>query len=168
VRKGTNIPYFAHLLAVTAIVLEFGGDEDLAIAALLHDSVEDQGGLPVLDKIRERFGQRVAKIVEGCTDSFTTPKPPWRQRKEDYLQHLRSASLDIKRVSLADKVHNARSILLDLRVSGAKVWKRFHGGKQGTLWYYHSLLEVFRENNFSPLVDEFERVITEIDELTSK
>jgi len=161
-RKGTNIPYVAHLLAVTAIVLENGGDEEMAIAALLHDAVEDQGGVKTLEEIRRRYGERVAKLVESCTDSMTTPKPPWQARKQAYLDHLRQAPADARLISLADKLHNARSILFDLRQNGDAVWKRFNGGKSGSLWYYHSLVQVFKELEHSALVDEFERVVNEI------
>ena len=114
-RKGGEVPYIAHLLAVCALVLEAGGDEDLAIAALLHDAVEDQGGESTLLIIRQRFGDRVADVVNGCTDTDETPKPPWKQRKQDYLDHLRGAPDDVRLVSAADKVHNARSILFDYR-----------------------------------------------------
>jgi len=168
VRKGTRIPYVAHLLAVTALVLEDGGDEDQAIAALLHDAVEDQGGIETLDEIRKLFGERVAHIVEGCSDSFESPKPPWRERKVNYLRHLREADIDIQRVSLADKLHNACSILLDLQQHGDVIWERFKGGKDGTLWYYCSLVAIFHENDFSPMVGELQRVFNEIEELTKR
>jgi (p)ppGpp synthase/HD superfamily hydrolase len=165
VRKGGDIPYMAHLLAVTALVLENGGDEDLAIAALLHDAAEDQGGQKILFAIRERFGERVAAIVEGCTDTVETPKPPWRPRKEAYIAHLRQASPDVLRVSLADKVHNARSILADLRQIGESTWDRFQGGKDGTLWYYRTLAQFYGEIDASPLVIEFIRVVEEIEKM---
>jgi (p)ppGpp synthase/HD superfamily hydrolase len=148
VRKGTSTPYVAHLLAVAATVLEYGGDEDLAIAALLHDSVEDQGGKARLEDVRNRFGERVARVVEACSDSLADTakgerKAHWRERKEAYLAHLRNADNDILRVSLADKVHNARVILRDLRKPeiGEKVWTRFSQPKEQTLWYYRSLAD---------------------------
>jgi (p)ppGpp synthase/HD superfamily hydrolase len=166
VRKSTRIPYVAHLLAVTALVLEDGGDEDQAIAALLHDAVEDQGGIEILDDIGRRFGERVARIVEGCSDSFESPKPPWRERKENYLRHLREADIDILRVSLADKLHNACSILRDLQQHGDVIWERFKGGEDGTIWYYRSLVDVFCNNDFSPMVGELQRVINKIEGLT--
>ncbi len=153
-RKGTDIPYVSHLLGVTAIVLEAGGDEDQAIAALLHDAVEDQGGMKTLDAIRSRFGERVARIVDGCTDAYQIPKPPWKERKERYLERLPTESEDVHLVSLADKLHNARSIVLDLRQNGAKVYGRFRGGKAGTLWYYRSLVQFF--NQFGPPALAFE------------
>ncbi len=121
-RKGTDIPYVSHLLAVAAIVLEDGGDEDEAVAALLHDAVEDQGGKATLQVIRKRFGDRVAGIVAGYTDSDETPKPPWRERKEKYIAHLRHAPHEVLRVSVADKLHNARAILRDLRKHGERLW----------------------------------------------
>jgi len=164
-RKGTDTPYLAHLLAVTALVLENGGDEDQAIAALLHDAAEDQGGREVLAIIRERFGERVAAIVDGCTDTYESPKPPWRSRKEAYIAHLLHASVDIRLVSLADKVHNARSILADLQQYGEAVWDRFQGGRDGTLWYYKTLAEVFREIDASPLVGELTRLTLEIERI---
>ncbi len=167
-RKGSRVPYISHLLGVTALVLEDGGDEDQAIAALLHDAVEDQGGLATLEDIRNRFGEHVATIVEGCTDAFTLPKPPWRERKETYIAHLRRAGADVRRVSLADKLHNARTILVDLRRNGEVVWRRFNGGKGGTLWYYHSLVDVFQEIDHSPMVDELASVVAEIEMLSGE
>jgi GTP pyrophosphokinase len=125
VRKGTDVPYVAHLLSVAALVIEDGGDEDEAIAALLHDAVEDRGGRPTLEAIRSGFGERVATIVEACSDAEVTPKPPWRERKERYVQHLECAGASVLRVSVADKVHNARAILQDYRAVGEELWSRF-------------------------------------------
>jgi GTP pyrophosphokinase len=127
VRKGTGIPYVSHLLAVASIALEHGADEDEAIAALLHDAVEDQGGDTARQEIRRRFGERVAAIVDGCTDAETTPKPPWRERKERYVAHVADAPPSVRLVSAADKLHNARAILADLRATGDAVWGRFKG-----------------------------------------
>ena len=158
-RKGTRIPYIAHLLGVTALVLEDGGDEDQAIAALLHDAAEDQGGRRTLQEIDDKFGDRVARIVEGCTDALGEPKPAWRRRKEDYIAHLKTAPEDVLRVSLADKIYNAQSVLICYRQLGEKTWERFNGGKEGTLWYYQALLEVFREVYHSEYVDEFGRIV---------
>jgi GTP pyrophosphokinase len=168
VRKGTGIPYLAHLLAVTALVLEDEGDEDQAIAALLHDAAEDQGGLRILEEIRQKFGDRVAEIVDGCTDTYENPKPAWRERKENYLTHLQTANSDVYRVSLADKLHNSRSILFDLRREGDLIWERFNGGKGGTLWYYRALLGVFQANYSSPMLDEFGRTVLEIESIVSE
>ena len=162
-RKGKAVPYVAHLLSVAALVLEAGGDEDLAIAALLHDVVEDCGGAPMLKQIRRRFGERVAHVVDGCTDTDLTPKPPWRQRKKDYLKHLRTANADVRLVSAADKLHNARSILADYREIGAPVWERFQGKRDGTLWYYRALLDEFRRQEPNPLINQLERVILELE-----
>jgi (p)ppGpp synthase/HD superfamily hydrolase len=167
-RKGSDTPYMAHLLAVASLVLEDGGDEEQAIAALLHDAPEDQGGRETLEAIRQRFGDRVADIVHGCTDTYDSPKPPWRQRKQAYLEHLQSAPEEVCRVSLADKLHNARSLMTDLIRSGDDVWYRFNGGKAGTLWYYHSLLQVFRSRSYSPLVAELGFVLQRIDSLIAE
>jgi (p)ppGpp synthase/HD superfamily hydrolase len=165
-RKGTRVPYVSHLLAVSSLVLENGGDEDGAIAALLHDAVEDQGGRPTLEEIRGRFGPRVAAIVEGCTDADTVPKPPWRARKERYIAHLREAALDVQRVSAADKLHNARAIVRDLRRAPDAVWPRFSGGRDGVLWYYRTLVSVLRETEVGFLAEELERVVAEMERLS--
>ena len=164
-RKGTAVPYVAHLLIVAGLVLEAGGDEDLAIAALLHDVVEDCGGAPMLRQIRRRFGERVAHIVDGCTDTDLNLKPPWRQRKEDYLKRLRTADADVRLVSAADKLHNARSIVADYREIGEAVWERFRGKRDGTLWYYRALLDEFRRRKTNPLINQLERVIEELEAL---
>lgn len=161
-RKGMQVPYTVHLLSVSALVLENGGDEDQAIAGLLHDAVEDQGGLPRLEEIRELFGERVALIVDGCTDAYYLPKAPWQQRKELYLDHLKSVTPDVRLVSLADKVHNARSILASLYHEGDSAWSRFNGGKAGTLWYYTDLVRVFQETSQDYLTAELAKVVSEI------
>src|SRR5215471_17306000 len=126
-RKGTPAPYISHLMGVAGLVLEAGGDEDLAIAALLHDVVEDCGGAKMLAQVRRRFGKRVARVVEGCTDAYEIPKPPWRERKESYLRRLKKENADTRLVSVADKLNNIRSILADYRIVGESVWSRFHG-----------------------------------------
>lgn len=162
-RKGTRIPYVSHVIAVSSIALEHGASEDEAIAALLHDAVEDAGGLETLEQIRRRFGQTVADIVEGCTDSHVDPKPPWRQRKEAYLQHLQTASASVRLVSNADKLHNARSILSDLQTHGAQVWDRFTAGRDGSLWYYRSLTSAFALHGRTPLVNELDRTVSAIE-----
>jgi GTP pyrophosphokinase len=148
---------------VASLVVENGGDEDQAIAALLHDAAEDQGGLETLDLIRNHFGERVAAIVAGCSDTFQTPKPPWRIRKEIYLAELRTAEPAIVLVSLADKLHNARSLLVVYRNKGDRVWERFNGGKEGMLWYYRSLVEIFQEKSDSQMVDELKKIFSEIE-----
>jgi len=161
-RKGSNTPYLAHLLSVSALVMENGGDEDQAIAALLHDAVEDQGGLQTLNLIKKRFGENVAKIVDGCTDAYTHPKPPWKERKSSYLNKLQDADDTILLVSLADKVHNARSILSDLQSGNQEVWDKFNGGKDGTIWYYQNLVDIFNQSAFSHLKDSLRYLVEEI------
>ncbi|GAB4472275.1 MAG: HD domain-containing protein [Anaerolineales bacterium] len=158
-RKESQIPYFSHLISCAALVMECGGDEDQTIAALLHDAAEDQGGLRRLEEIETLFGERVRTIVEGCSDTLESPKPPWRERKERYLAHLLNAEEDVLLVSLADKVHNLRTIVLDYQVVGEKVWERFRGGKLGSMWYFRSLLEAFKVKYPHPLVTEFERLL---------
>jgi len=168
VRKGTTIPYISHLLAVAGLVLENGASEDEAIAALLHDAVEDQGGAAVREEIRRRFGDSVVQIIDGCTDADVIPKPPWRERKEKYIAHIRLASPSVRLVSAADKLHNARAILADYRVMGEALWDRFNGGKEGTLWYYRSLVDTFREvSGSTSLVEELGRVVSELERLAS-
>jgi len=162
-RKGSTIPYVAHLMGVASLVLEFGGDEDLAIAALLHDVVEDCGGIPMLKEVRRRFGSRVAKIVDGCTDSNNNPKPPWRERKETYLKHLKKADTGTRLVSAADKLNNVRSILSDHRDVGEAIWDRFNGGRDGTLWYYRALLDEFLRRKPNRLTKELEIAIRELE-----
>lgn len=145
VRKRTTIPYLSHVLQVAGLVLEHGGDEDEAIAGLLHDVVEDCGGRPRQADVLARFGERVARIVEECTDALEVPKPPWRERKEKYLAHLATASQSACLVSACDKLHNLRSIVSDLAVEPASrrdtVWQRFNGGRDSTIWYYHAVIE---------------------------
>jgi GTP pyrophosphokinase len=132
-RKGTSIPYLAHLLGVASIALEYGANETETIGALLRDAGEDAGGRGRIEDIRTRFGNAVADIVSGCTDADTIPKPPWRQRKEEYIAHLRKASASVRLVSASDKLHNARAILRDYRRHADLLWSRFNGGKEGTL-----------------------------------
>ena len=165
-RKGTSIPYISHLLAVSSLVLEHGGSEDQAIAALLHDAVEDQGGLPTLVKIRDHFGDVVAEIVDHCTDAYEEPKPEWRIRKEEYIASIAEKPLDAVLVSCADKLHNARAILNDLRTLGDELWGRFTGGKEGTLWYYQSLAAAFNDTLSNSLSEELKRTVNEIDDLS--
>ena len=161
-RKGTDIPYVSHLLGVASIALEIGADEDQAIAALLHDAVEDQGGAPCLAQIRERFGDRVAGIVSDCTDADTDPKPPWRGRKEAYIASLAHKPADSLLVSLADKTHNARAILDDLVVHGPALWDRFTGGRDGSLWYYEELSGAFRDHLPGPASDRLTFIVEEM------
>jgi len=167
VRKRTGRPYIGHLLSVTSIVIEYGGDEEMAIAALLHDAVEDQGGLPRLREIRRKFGGRVAKIVDGCTDCYAEPKPPWRERKQAYLRRVAEEPADVRLVSAADKLSNARETLHELRAHGDSVFEKFEGKKHGTLWYYRALVGVFRKAGTGLLVDELDRVVTGLETLAS-
>lgn len=161
-RKGSREPYFTHLMSVSALVLENGGSENQAIAALLHDAVEDQGGIPTLERIAVEFGDEVAMIVDGCTDSYTQPKLPWKERKNNYLDRLKTAPDTILLVSLSDKVHNARSILRDFQNEGDSIWERFKGGKSGTLRYYQSLANIFDKSPFIFLKQELRQTVEEI------
>jgi (p)ppGpp synthase/HD superfamily hydrolase len=159
-RKGTQIPYISHLLSVAALVLENGGDENQAIAALLHDAIEDQGGERTRQEIRHQFGSEVSEIVEGCTDADIIPKPPWRERKQQYIAKFRHATPEVRRVSLADKLHNARSIEADYRKIGETIWERFQGGREGTLWFYRAIIEAAQEaGDSSFLLSELELIV---------
>jgi (p)ppGpp synthase/HD superfamily hydrolase len=168
VRKRTHRPYIGHLLSVASIVIEFDGDEDMAIAALLHDAVEDQGGLPRLRDIRRRFGKKVAHIVDGCTDSYTTPKLPWVDRKRAYLERIPREAKEVRLVSAADKLSNARETLQDVRAHGVEVFESFAGKKDGTLWYYQALVVKFREIESNALVQELARVVAELKRLSTR
>lgn len=170
VRKATTIPYLSHLMAVTALVLEFGGDEDQAIAALLHDSAEDQGGQAVLDQIKTEFGADVAQMVAELSDSLedtgSRDKAPWRERKEAYLAQLPHHSLRVLLISACDKLHNSGTILRALQTGQADLWNRFKGGRDGSLWYYNQLLAVFQTTGLPrELLLEYERVIRQMNEL---
>jgi len=167
VRKGSGVPYIAHLLGVASIALEHGANEDEAIAALLHDAIEDQGGTATRAEINRRFGDNVTAIVDGCTDADTIPKPPWKQRKETYIAHIATASPSVLLVSTSDKLYNAQSILKDYRVVGESLWERFQGGRQGTLWYYRALVDAFKQKEVTSLVEELERVVTELEILAA-
>jgi (p)ppGpp synthase/HD superfamily hydrolase len=164
-RKGTPVPYISHLMSVSALVLEHGGDEEQAIAGLLHDAIEDVG--PEQEAaIAERFGPRVAFMVRECTDADTQPKPPWRERKERYLRHLEGAGKDVLLVSAADKLHNARAIVTDLRTLGPAMFARFKGGRDGTLWYYSSLADAFARLFPGALSAELDRTVREMRRLS--
>jgi (p)ppGpp synthase/HD superfamily hydrolase len=171
-RKGGRVPYLSHLLATSALVMEYGGDEDQVIAALLHDAIEDQGhrydgGTAALRReIRRRYGPAVLAIVEACSDADTHPKPPWRARKERYIDHLATAPLPVLRVSCADKLHNARCILADYRQIGDALWERFHADRDQVLWYYRALADAFRAGAAPVgLVDELEHAVSEVERL---
>ena len=157
VRKGTDIPYMSHLLSVSALVLKNGGDEEQAIAGLLHDAAEDQGGQETLEESARRGGHRVAGIVLDCTDTLEDPKPPWKARKEAFVNSVPGKRPDSLLVSLADKTDNARAIMGGYREIGDRVWDRFTGGKDGTIWYYQSLSELFSKHYPGPLAAELAR-----------
>jgi (p)ppGpp synthase/HD superfamily hydrolase len=173
-RKGTTIPYMSHLLGVTSLVLELGGSETEAIGALLHDAVEDGGGPPMLERIRSEFGDDVARIVQANSDSDTEPKPPWRQRKTDYVEDIGHKQPDELRVSLADKLHNARAILLDYRTLGEPFWARFRAdGGSSVRWYYRELYAAFSARRDAlgpealPALGELGRTIDAIEALAA-
>lgn len=165
-RKQTAVPYLSHLMAVASLVLEAGGNEDLAIAALLHDVVEDCGGMPRLREIRRQFGPRVARIVEGCTDSFVDPKPAWTARKRRYLHEVKHADAETRLVSASDKLHNVRTILADYRKDGEAIWMRFSGRKEGTLWYYRALSDEYQRRNRNRITDELAIAVAELERET--
>lgn len=174
-RKGGGVPYVSHLMSACALVMEHGGNEQEAIAALLHDALEDQGesypggadGLRA--EIRQRFGERVLAIVEACTDSDSIPKPPWRERKEAYIAHIAAAEPGAVRVSAADKLHNARSILMDYRLVGDALWERFSADRDQVLWYYRSLVEAFRSANAPEgLLQELHLTVEELERLLDR
>jgi (p)ppGpp synthase/HD superfamily hydrolase len=164
-RKGSDAPYISHLLAVAAIALEHGATEKEAIAALLHDAVEDQGGQETLDEIRRRYGKRVARIVAACSDTDQSPKPPWRERKEAYVERLRSEPYSVRLVVAADKLHNARHLLSSYRVQGEDLWSHFNGGREGTLWYYRAVVDALsgaaepEENQMRAIIEEIDRTL---------
>ena len=166
-RKGTQTPYVAHLLGVASIALEHGATEDEAIGALLHDAVEDQGGAETARRIREKFGENVAEIVLGCSDTDIVPKPPWRERKEKYIAHVSTATASVRLVSASDKLHNARSLVSDYREVGDALWSRFTGGKEGTLWYYRTLVDAFAAHGSSRLVAELALTVAELERLAA-
>jgi GTP pyrophosphokinase len=175
-RKGTGIPYMAHLLGVAALVMAEAGHaaisvtEDMVIAALLHDTVEDHGGLVRLEDVRQNFGSDVARMVEGLTDSFAADsdkKEPWQHRKESYIERLRDEPADVQLISAADKLYNAKAILDDYREIGPRIWERFHRGRNDQLWYFNALIEVFKAAGGGRTVTELERVVAELTEISA-
>lgn len=150
-RKSTPIPYVSHLFSVTALVAEFGGDEDQLIAAMLHDYLEDIPGAS-MQVLRDRWGDRVAELVLALTDTMEQPKPAWQQRKETYLAHLRHTPPDVRLISAADKLHNCRMIRRDLRTTGARAFQWFTGRRDGTLWYYQSVVEALGDGWSHPIL----------------
>lgn len=168
-RKGSEVPYLTHLLGTCSIALDYGAGEDEAIAALLHDAIEDVEPVERARAAVAAFGPEVLRIVEGCTDSDTHPKPPWQARKRAYIQHVADHDAPILLVSAADKLHNARSIVSDLQRSGVTTWARFTGGRDGSLWYYRALVDAFRANPAHPseLVDELDRTVGEMESMAA-
>lgn len=164
-RKGSGAPYVTHLWAVAATVAEAGGDEDEVIAALLHDAVEDQGGAAALQLIEEKFGARVAEIVRACSDTDQVPKPPWRERKEAFLQRLATADPPVVRVTLADKLHNVASLCRQLEAEGPRTWERFRGGPAGTVWYYRRIAEILASRGPAPFIRELTERVAKLESL---
>jgi (p)ppGpp synthase/HD superfamily hydrolase len=176
-RKGSEIPYMAHLLGVAALVMgeaghvDFSVTEDMVIAALLHDAVEDHGGEPRLRHIEHSFGRDVARMVEGLSDTLAedpNQKEPWEERKKKYLERLRNEPADVKLISAADKLYNARSILDDYRKTGPEVWKRFKRGRREQLWYFDELLREFKASGSNRIVEELDRVVAALREISAR
>jgi (p)ppGpp synthase/HD superfamily hydrolase len=173
-RKGAQVPYFAHVIGVASLVLEYGGSEDEAIGALLHDAIEDApDDLPPNDVraiIRDRFGGVVLDIVEHCTDTDANPKPPWRERKQRYVAAAEHAPLPAMTVSAADKLHNIRALIRDYRLVGDALWNRFNpeAGRSGTLGYYRALVELYQRRMPGPLADELQRALGELEQLAGE
>jgi len=169
-RKGTGIPYIAHILGVAALALEYGADEEEAIAALLHDAAEDGGGEATLAEIRARFGDTVGDIVLGCSDSLVEDpedKLPWQERKENYLAHLEHASQSVCLVSAADKLHNVRSIIRDYHEHGDAIWDRFQGRRDGTLWYYETVADMLIRRHRTQLTLDLQEDVDKLLKITN-
>jgi (p)ppGpp synthase/HD superfamily hydrolase len=175
-RKGTGVPSMAHLLGVASLVMgeaghvEFPVTEDMIVAAILHDAVEDHGGEPRLKDIEHNFGAHVAHMVEGLSDTLShdpNQKEPWEKRKEDYIKRLREEPAEVQLISAADKLYNARSVLDDYRKIGSEVWKRFKRGRKQQIWYFESVLEVFKSSGTNRIVEELERVVVELEQLSA-
>jgi GTP pyrophosphokinase len=167
VRKGSLVPYITHLMGVAAIVGRYGGDEDQFIGALLHDAVEDQGGIATLDRIRERFGDVVAEYVLGCSDSCESPKLPWRERKERFIAFTATASPKQKLIIAADKLHNTRAVVNDLYDQGDKVWDLFKTGREGNLWYHMEVVRALAKNWSHPLLRELTEEVEKLHRLAA-
>src|SRR5215211_7854070 len=165
-RKGSDTPYISHLLAVTAIALDNGATENEAIAALLHDAVEDQGGQKTLEEIRRQFGNQVAEIVAACSDTDELPKPPWRDRKEAFVERLRTEPYSVRLVVAADKLHNVRDVLRNYRIHGDDLWSHFKGGRDGTIWYYAAVVGALSEAA-TPEEQQLNALIEEISDTLS-
>lgn len=162
-RKGSTVPYFSHLMSVSALVLEDGGDEDAAIAALLHDAIEDQGGNAIRNEIRQTFGHNVLRMVEACTESDETPKPPWKQRKLRAIAQLQQAEPAIQRVIIADKLHNLRCIWADWQRQGDRVWARFNASPGEILWFYRACVEAVGDRVSSPMLTELRTLLAKLE-----
>jgi (p)ppGpp synthase/HD superfamily hydrolase len=168
VRKGTTVPYISHLLGVTALVLESGGSEDEAIAALLHDAVEDQGGLSTLELIQEKFGENVAKLVAACSDTLASLKSSWKERKKAFLDCLEEATPQVMRIVIADKLHNSRCTLTDLQDYGPEIWERFNATPEERLWFYKSIIELAKRKFPSSQVQQLASVVEKIERITNE
>jgi len=167
-RKGSGVPYVSHLLGTAAIVLHFGGSEEQAMAALLHDAAEDQGGRGRLEDIRRRFGARVAHMVEGCTDTFETPKPKWEPRKKAYIKRIEAEDADTRLVSAADKLDNVHAIIADLREIGTELWERFNGKEEGARWYYRELVQAYESAGPNALTRELAAAVRNLEVLAAE
>jgi len=167
-RKGSDVPYITHLMAVAALVGEYGGDEDQVVAALLHDAVEDQGGSATLRRIRDEFGDAVARYVEACSDAHDEPKGPWLQRKQTFLAALRDAPTEVKLIVAADKLHNVRTLIKDHHEVGDRLWDRFTGRKQGTLWYYRQSLDALAAGWDHPILRALRETVEQLEELGAR
>ncbi|MDB9314613.1 HD domain-containing protein [Spirulina sp. CS-785/01] len=161
-RKGNKTPYIGHLLSVAGLVIEDGGSEAETIAALLHDAIEDQGGEATRQEILHRFGEEVTRIVDYCTESTETPKPPWKERKLRYIEQIKQGDVAVCRVSLADKLHNARSLFQQYQQQGDTVWTFFRGGKADTLWFYHQLLPLYQQRLESPMCQDLADILDQL------
>jgi (p)ppGpp synthase/HD superfamily hydrolase len=166
-RKGTPVPYMAHLMGVASLVLEYGGDDEQAVAALLHDAIEDCGHRTSYEEIHRRFGDRVTEIVRACTDSDATPRPPWRERKEAYVARVTHEPEDARLVSAADKLYNVRTVVKDYRLTGHEVWSRYTGDAADVLWYYRALVDAFRQAGPHPIVDELDRAVSQLENVVA-
>lgn len=164
-RKVNNAPYIGHLLRVCGIVLEYGGTEDEAIAALLHDALEDQNRPGLAEEILQRFGPTVLSIVRACSDTEVQPKPPWRERKESFLERLRTANAAVRLIQAADKLDNVTTLLGQYRVFGSEIWEKFNGGRDGTLWYYRRVAEILSWASENPLILELVKRVEELEGL---
>lgn len=166
-RRGSEVPYITHLMAVASLVGEHGGSEDQVMAALLHDAVEDQGGEETLERIRDYFGEKVAGLVEACSDARAEPKPAWLPRKQLFLDALRTASPEVKLIVAADKLHNVRTLIRDYRKVGESLWDRFTGKREGTLWYYREACRALQHDWDHPILQEYGEALGALEALVT-